>query len=599
MSTSSSHTLAHEPRVSRTATRKPSSLLALVAAAIVAAYDSSWLKESVCELASRLGERPERISRLKAKALAAFESILRRISRPGRPPTRPPERSEPRVKVLEALLAVAADVFSHHPIRKREIQDRLVAARDRLKTEHGVNHEAFCETLGLPPRTVRNWAARPPSPTAEPEPPEPGVKKGDSNEGRFALEVTLPGIQAMADTTNWGLFQEPLKVVAIQDPGDRDRKLLEAAAVEDHEDKEVVIRVVEEALANRPGTQLLTDQGTPYLAEAAQQAYERLELEHAPQKEACPTEKAPLERAFRTIKDALEPLAKLTHQLADAVPALKNPALARSAGQLLLAVFLRVYLFAAKTPEVDRPSNRTILRALAEEQREKGRAEGRSVRLRLEQIHRAYDFPGSIKKFRRAHRHRRIEDIVEAERRMGVRACRCHARRCDRYFAAILARVAEENGRRRKRDRQNTIEFEERRELRRRFERVQQERRDHPEDWIVYALDLVAVPYNSKPGRLAAAGVSLGRNELRRALNQLRSYSPLSARDRAEVAWKRWLEHHSQKWPAAVPRVRRLFELTLDDLLAGDVPTAEDAANAMLQREGDGEGEHAAPPPEP
>ena len=50
-----------------------------------------------------------------------------------------------------------------------------------------------------------------------------------------------------------------------------------------------------------------------------------------PQKEATPTEKAPLERAWRTIKDALAPLLSLTNRVAARVPQLRDTPRGRAA----------------------------------------------------------------------------------------------------------------------------------------------------------------------------------------------------------------------------------------------------------------------------
>ena len=48
------------------------------------------------------------------------------------------------------------------------------------------------------------------------------------------------------------------------------------------------MRVLTEALAERPGSQVLTDQGTPYMAAATRDALDALGAEHAPQKEGDP-----------------------------------------------------------------------------------------------------------------------------------------------------------------------------------------------------------------------------------------------------------------------------------------------------------------------
>ena len=86
--------------------------------------------------------------------------------------------------------------------------------------------------------------------------------------------------------------------------------------------------------------------------------------------------------------------------------------------------------------------SRAELEAIVEEQREKARAEGRSKRILLSAIYEQYTFPGSKRRFIRAHA---LEDIQEAERRLRSNACRCVAHACDGYFAATMRNVADES----------------------------------------------------------------------------------------------------------------------------------------------------------
>ncbi|MEN8150142.1 MAG: hypothetical protein ABFS86_09980 [Planctomycetota bacterium] len=110
---------------------------------------------------------------------------------------------------------------------------------------------------------MRYWAKRAlPKPEEVPEsPPEPGNRRV----GGFDLAATLPGLQAMCDTTSLSLFGVPLKVVALQDPGARHERPWEDFAVDTEENHQVVIDVVMAALAGKPGTQAIFDQGTPYM----------------------------------------------------------------------------------------------------------------------------------------------------------------------------------------------------------------------------------------------------------------------------------------------------------------------------------------------
>lgn len=543
---------------SHAASATPSALLALLCASIVKDHDPSWLSAPVKDLAGSAGVRPERVSRLKAKLRAPFRSLLEKASRRGRP-QRPRKTKAPGTRAREALLSVATEVIGSLSLTKRRIQDLVVAARDRLRVEEGLSHREFCAGLGLKERTVRYWAGRGAAPAEPPGPPPPPPPPPRCpGRGRFDLEVTLPGIQAQADTSDFALFEVPLKIVALQDPGNRREKLWESFAVEDHEDHEIIVKVVREALGDRPGTQLVTDQGTPYLARAAQQAYDELELLHEPQKEADGTKKATLERSFRTVKGALAPLVHLSGMLAQAIPALKDVGLAKALGRLLLATFLKVYLAARDAPATERPADPVVLEALAYAQREKARGERQSAKLLLQSIHDRYQLPGEKRKFVKAHRHHRVKDIEEAERRMGWRACRCQARVCDRYFAAILNAVANRQRSHRLQERRQAVRQSQENQDRAQLRQEQEHHHQHVEGWIAKALGLIATQYQPAGDRLFNSGCGLGTRYLREALQHLRETSPLGLRDRAEVGWRTWLaeDHH----PNAVPLVREVFD---------------------------------------
>jgi len=400
-------------------------------------------------------------------------------------------------------------------------------------------------------------------------PPEP-QRNRSGRLGRFALEVTLPGLQGVADTSDWKLFGVPLKIVACQDPGARNSRFWESFALEDHEDHRIVIDVVKQALDQKPGAQLLTDQGTPYLAKAVEDACERLELEALPQKEAAATEKPTLERSFRTIKDALRPLESLSNLLAEAMPHLNNTLLAKTVGRLLLVAFLRVYAFAERK-ERDHPlaasADPVVLECVAEAQREKARAEDRSRKLTLDRIHRAYAFPGSRRGFIRAHRSYPVEDILEAERRMGEKACRCHARLCDRYFAAILRRVAERNGARRRRERRERLDLQESRAQEREAAARTKRKEADPERWVAEALKTLAGQYKPEKGGLLFGGAGPGRGDVRAAGIYLRETDPGAAHDRAEVGWKRWQESQEKADPGRDREVRKSFDRVVKEEL--------------------------------
>lgn len=561
--------------------QKPTLMLALLCALVVSAYDRRWLSGPVRSFAPEGGPSLERLSRLKGRLVRDFEELVSKASRRGRPPRE--SASEDESLLLRELLAlVPRRTWTYTPRPERQ---RLVEAQRRLKQEHGLTEKRFCELLGISERTFRSWTRRrpePPASAATPEEPEQQKEKRKRKPvatGRFDLEVVLPGQQLAADTSRWTLFGVPLQVVATQDPGGRREKLWESFTVDVRENSEVIVEVLEKALSEKPGTQVVTDQGTPYMSAETACAIEELECEHAPQKEGTPTDKATLERSFRTVKDALEPLSELTKAIADRLPALRDGAFARAVGRVLLGVFLRVYEAAPR--EGGHPlegHDRRELELIAQEQRERARAENRSKRLLLGEIHAAYDFPGGVERFIRAHRHHALEDIQEAERRLRRNACRCKVRACDRYFAGILRNVRDENERARQRERQAEL----RRLLQQReFAQHQRERRardrflrEQPEAVLAEALDLIADQWLPSENTLLADGRGPGRAQSHTALDSMRSHDPHSVRDRAESVWAAWARE-SERDPIHLAAVRRVFALELHRFLL-PVPSTSD-----------------------
>ena len=524
---------------------KSSLLLALVCASIVADYDRSWLARPVAQLIPEGGPRPEWVSRVKAKLGGAFADLLEAATRRGRRPTPPRDHRAP---MLEALLAVATRLLalSDVPVRRRAVQDELVCAFDRVHTEHGVTAREFCAALALSERTFRSWQDRPAKPPPPPPPPKPpSPPPNDRNTGRFALEATAPDTQLGGDTTDLCVLGVGLKLVGIQDIGDRERCLYDAFVVDVRESSELIVGAVADAAAGREGLQFITDQGTPYLAEAAQQAYAAIGIEHAPQREATPTEKATVERGFGTVKTALAPIFDVLNRIATAAPVLRQPVLARHVATLLVATFLRVY--AAGRRHLGHPldgQDPDVLRTIVEDQRERARAEDRSARLFLEAIHAEYAMEGSCEAFVRAFRRYPLEDLHEAERRFRAYACRCKVQVCDRYFAAVVRDVHEAGAARRSAERrQRRCEGQARRARTDAAQRAA-DLEAHPERRLHEGLDLLADTWLRDTGGFVHDG-QLARVWIRRAIAVIYTREPIAAAD--------CIESHVRSWQAARP----------------------------------------------
>ncbi len=591
------------PTVSQESSPAPSPVLALVCASIVAEHDPTWLARPVSALIPDGGPRPERICRLKARLRPAFEVDLAAVTRRGRPNR---ERSpEPlrHASLVSALLEVATWLLaqSRVPIRRRSIQDQLVCTYDRLYALHAVTQTEFCAALALSVRTFRAWRSRPPAPPRPTPPPRPPAPpRNDRATGRFDLDVTAPGVQLGGDTTDLSVFGIGLKLVGTQDLGAREQRLFEAFAVDERENADLIVAVLTQAVGGREGLQFLTDQGTPYMAEAAAEAYEALGVEHAPQKERTPTEKATVERAWLTVKSALAPLFNLTGRLAEAIPTLKRPDLARAVATLLIASFLRVY--AAGRRHLSHPlaaSDPDALRAIVDQQRANARAEDRSSRLFLEAVHAEYAMPGSREAFVRTFKRYPLDDLKAAERRFRAYACRCQARVCDRYFAAVV-RDAHERGHQCRADQWRVVraEAEQRRAQAAAAQRTA-ELAQHPERRLHEGLDLLAETWQPDQRRFLADG-GLAHGWLRCAVTDFYRHDPLGAPDAIEAHARAWQAAHPDLPATVCEAVRQALALVITEVRpTPDRPDSSASVGAIFRAAARRHPDNQRPPPPP
>jgi hypothetical protein len=595
-----------QPQVSQKISPEPSPLLVLVCASVVAEHDPSWLTRPVAAQAAALGVRAERVSRLKAQLRRPFAEALAVATRRGRPAKAPPATAEtPRASRAAALLLVATALLakSRVPVRRREVQDELVCAFDRVHADYGVTPAEFCAALSLAERTFRSWRARPPAPAVPPPlPPPPARPKNDRRTGRFDLDVTAPGTQLGGDTTDLRVLGVDLKLVGNQDLGAREQRLFEAFALDERENSDLVVRVLTDALAGRDGLQFITDQGTPYLSEAAKLAYEALGVDHVPQKEGTPTEKATVERAWDTVQRALAPLLDLSNRVAEALPVLRRADLARAVGTLLVAVFLRVY--AAGRRHLAHPlagEDPALLQTIIEEQRDHARAEDRSRRLFLEAVHAEYAMPGSSEAFVRAFKRYPLDDLKDAERRFRPNACRCRVRLCDRYFAAVV-RDAHERGTQRRAAawRRSKDQAQARRADRAAVHRAA-DLNAHPEHRLHEGLDLLAETWLPEQRRFRA-DADLARAWLRRAVADLhrQALHPDAAADSVEAHVRAWFAAHPTLDATVCDRVRRVLAQVITEVRGKLVrPHSPLSVGDILSSSARARPDNPRPPPPP
>jgi len=516
---------------SHDAPSKPSILLVLVCLAVVHRQRPGWISIKLEAAARDENVSPERLSRLCSRVLAPFQSALDILTRIGRPTRRKKEAvASTENALLRSLLGVATAILRHVSLCKPAIQALIMGAYLRLKQEHPeLTKERFCQAFALSSRTFRYWMAHrdktaPVSPVAPPtEKKRP--KKRPPRRPRFAFDLLLPDTQIAADTTDLQAFGVPLKLVAAQDVGGRDQDLFDSVIVDSRESADHVVLAITEALNGKEGQQVITDQGTPYMAEVTKAAIEALGAEHAPQKEGDPIGKATIERAFGTVKQIAAPILELTSNIAAKIPSLNNSEIAKAAATLLLTALLKAYNAGARTArraDDQRASvSREELQDLAEKSREKARAENRSVRLLLTHIHRDYDIKRQLSVFIKQMKRFPLPVLKEAERAFSGQVHRDDIRDRASYFAAIARRKNEifftklESERR-------TREKDQRREIDlKNAENNQAAWQANPAAWLQDALTALAIQWIPDRNSLLCGGAGIGRKWLNDAIAHL------------------------------------------------------------------------------
>lgn len=584
---------------------KPSTLLALVALGIVFRFRREWLAVNLAAAAAQVGVRADRLSRLVGGALEPCEAVVARLTRRGRPRRdRPAEALQRELDITRELLAVATSVLHQVSLRRAAIRQLLVGAYQRLRDRYGIAQQRFCQTLGLAPRTFRFWRKQsrhqPATDTQVTPPAKPPRKKRPPRRGRFGFDVTLPDTQFGADTTDLHAFGIKLKLVAAQDIGGRDLNLFDSVVVDHHECAEHVAQVFNEALRDVPGAQAISDQGTPYLAEFTQQALAALEAEPAPQKEADPTAKATVERAFRSLKDIAAPLLGITNRLANTIPALASPSLARATATLLVTALLRAYQHGARAARraLDARGNLDPdeLARRAELSRERARATDRSAKLFLEHVHANYHLAGSVTQFIRALRRYPLPVLHDAEHALRQRLLREHLPPISdpwRYFAAIVRNLTDEYRRRRAQQRLD----------RDRLARITRQNTQHhdrlaafradPIAWLREGLDLLAVQWLPDQHELLFGGTGLGLATLQMAFAQLSRTHGSAARDLAQGALHDFrLAHHDRLGPDGLAAILAVANRQLAKLHSTQNCPPRDASGILTTT-----GKKPRPPP--
>ena len=506
-------------------TFKPSILLCLVCLAIVRRIRPQWVSIQLKDAACAEGISAQRLSRLCSGSIHLFENVISKTTQMGRPPIEQKDLTA-ELSLSCALLQVATEALSRRFLGKSKGKELLVGAYLKLKEQHPkLTQQSFCTHLAVPSRTLRHWLTQPkkaPTKTTEKKKPEPKPKL---RRPRFGFEVTLPGTQMGADTTDFTAFGVGLKLMATQDIGGRDQNLFEAIIVDEHENADLVSQMLIDAVGKIRGIQVITDQGSPYLAEKTREVLDQLEVDHAPQKEGDPQGKATVEKAFDTIKRIAHPLLEITNRLAAAIQSLRKPDLARVMASVLFSALLRAYQAGARASR--RAQNARVglseesLLELAARSREQAHAEDRSARLLLTRIHELYAIEQPLLSFIRNLRTFPLEVIKRAERAFGDQAQRDDIRKRGPYFAAIVRNINTDYQNQKARQRAEQEKQMLDRQIENDFDQRNSAWQQDPCQWLLAALEAIAHQWMPDKSMLLCGGRGLGLAWLKKSVARM------------------------------------------------------------------------------
>ena len=184
----------------------------------------------------------------------------------------------------------------------------------------------------------------------------------------------------------------------------------------------------------------------------------------------------------------------------------------------------------------------------------------------------------------RAHRQHALEDIQEAERIIREKACRCHTRGCDRYFAGILRNVAEVGRTRRSRVRNEKLKRAREEEERKEEKNKREFLFTHPELSFTRGLDLLSCQWSVHEGKLIAEGRGLGRVMVREAVELLARQNPWTFQDDIHSLWRSWRENHRNFDGQGMKSIEKLVdEILRETRKTGHAPSMNDGMSAIIK----------------
>jgi transposase InsO family protein len=391
------------------------------------------------------------VERLKADHGVAFEQsaaaigIVVRTLRRWRARHRRGESLAPRSRApkrpggkLKQIVARAIFVFaSLHPAEPlAALHRRFMRERAGFCADNGhpdLAYTTFARAAGREHQTEKGAACQP-------------------RRGRDAPEQIPFRVLALMDTSDLQCFGFTFKLIPFMEAHSRE---IFAHELCHREKAETVAAVLEQGQERSGGVVALRiDRGTPYLAQmtVASAAAQGIDIRVA--RAYRPTDKAVIERSFRGIKDALRAVFDCVDLREHGTGEIdERRELARRIASAVIAAYLRWGYPYIPQPYIDGRSprerahdapavDRDVIRDILDE-RVEHHEHARTV---ARELHAAYGFKWSMKRWLKAVRSYTVEDLREGARRFDRvllgRCFNCDSRRTPQYLLAVLRDVA-------------------------------------------------------------------------------------------------------------------------------------------------------------
>ncbi|MCX6375587.1 MAG: hypothetical protein NTU88_06065, partial [Armatimonadetes bacterium] len=370
----------------------------------------------------------ERTLRRWRALLAQGESLQPRSRAPKHPHGKLPDALRQAIACF-VRLSSAAEFLA--VLYRRFIKDR---AEDCRKHGHpDLSYGAFCRAAGHTQKTAK--------PAHTPQ------------RGRDAPENLPPNLLALMDTTDITCFGIKLKFIGFMEAHSR---MVFGGQLCTRETSEKIEAVFAEGQDQSGGVLAVRfDRGTPYVAQATQEAVAEGGVQLRLAKAYQPTDKAILERFFGTAKRALEQVFQCIDLRQDASDPVKNRELAQTIASAIIVFFLRFCYPYIPQPHIDGrcPAERALdVPALDKEQiqeiLDRQARHHEHARTIAHRLHLQYGFRYDTTRWLNQVSSYQADDLLEAERRFDVilsqKCFNCDGRRNPLYLLQVIRTVAEE-----------------------------------------------------------------------------------------------------------------------------------------------------------